>query len=498
MKHNTPAGYLASMDLAGLFAHNRALFGAARMDSTATVEPDTQTRDESTMSFTERIDARRTEMEAITTRAEGAEGGELGEEDATRFDALDAEVRTIQAERERHEATSAREARVRELNAAHAERVRAAGGRTPTTVGSEPQVYRDDAQSPSYFRDLFQATVKGRRDAFDRLERNDRMLAGDQTRALSTGAGAGGEFAPPAWMIDQYIALNRAGRPLVNAMPKMDLPGGVSSVNIPKIGTGTVVAQQNVQNTQVQNTDLTTTFITLNILTEAGGQVVAQQLIDQAGFNLDQVIWPDLTADYFQRTDGLVVNSVQTNALGLLGIALATSHQVAYTNATPSAAGLYKAVMQAAGTVNQDRHQPATHVIMTPMRWAWLCAQVDSSNRPLVLPSGSGVFNAMGSGTVNSAAEGVVGQWGNLQVMVDAQLPTNLGAGTNQDPVIVTRIADSLYGEGNLKAEVFQQTFANQLSVYFRLYNYVAFTWMRQPASTAVITGTGLVTPAFS
>jgi hypothetical protein len=63
--------------------------------------------------------------------------------------------------------------------------------------------------------------------------------------------------------------------------------------------------------------------------------------------------------------------------------------------------------------------------------------------------------------------------------------------------VIVARMADLMAWEGNVKAEAFPQTYANQLSVFIRLYNYMSFQPGRYPKSISVIDGAGLVPPAF-
>jgi hypothetical protein len=84
-----------------------------------------------------------------------------------------------------------------------------------------------------------------------------------------------------------------------------------------------------------------------------------------------------------------------------------------------------------------------------------------------------------------------------LDVIVDPQIPTNLGAGTNQDPIIVLRASDSILWEGTPHAEAFRETKADQLSVLLRFYRYAAFTTARYAKSVSVINGTGLVAPTF-
>lgn len=61
-------------------------------------------------------------------------------------------------------------------------------------VISEPQVYQRGKTDTQFFRDLWLFNKRGDRDALDRLERNNRMVAdAKQQRAISTGAGTGGK-----------------------------------------------------------------------------------------------------------------------------------------------------------------------------------------------------------------------------------------------------------------------------------------------------------------
>jgi hypothetical protein len=80
--------------------------------------------------------------------------------------------------------------------------------------------------------------------------------------------------------------------------------------------------------------------------------------------------------------------------------------------------------------------------------------------------------------------------------MTDA-IPTNLGAGVNEDRVILTRNDDHVWFEGTLRARSLSEVLSGNLTVRLQVFNYVAFTAGRFPSATAVVAGTGLVTPTF-
>jgi HK97 family phage major capsid protein len=369
-------------------------------------------------------------------------------------------------------------------------------GTERASVLGEARTYERGNRSASWVRDMF-AVATGQDvhgEARDRLARNSRELE-VENRALSTGAGAGGEFAPPGWLINEYVAAVRAARPVADRVRGQQLPMGISSVNIPRIATGTAVAQQATQNTAVQNTDATTSSITAAIVTLAGQQVVSQQELDQSPINVDELLLEDLVADYAAKVDLFVLNNNATNAKGLLNVAGAGTQTYTRTLAPGDTAALYSQIAQAINTVNTARLLGADTIVMHPRRWAAFTAAVDTTGRPLVLPAAQNPTNSEGI-KVGNAAQGVVGQLQGLDVLVDSQIPTNLGAGTNQDAIIVMRAADQVLWEGSIRAEAFRETKADQLSVLLRVYNYAAFT-TRLPGSICVISGTGLITPVF-
>jgi HK97 family phage major capsid protein len=439
----------------------------------------------------------RTALDAILETADTEKRTALTDDEKTRFDGGESEIRAID-ERigeldEQIRADEAAAEVAKRYAAPEPEARRSPAGLTVT----EPQVYRSGTGGQSYFRDLYQARRKGDGDAIDRLRRNDRMVA--ETRAISTTAGAGGEFVPPLWLEDQFVALARAGRVTADLCVQGEVPPGTNSINIPKVLTGTAAAVQATQNSAVQNTDMTTTSISSPVITIAGGQTMSMQLVEQSPLNIDDLILGDLAADYAKKAD-LQVLSGSGSSGQVTGITtLAGTNAIAWTQGTPSlggAGGMYSSLGAAVSAIHTARFLPPTHIVMHPRRWAWAMAQSDTANRPLVVPTVSNPMNAAGVPGALSA-QGYVGEMLGLPVFTDANLATNLGAGTNQDVILVARMPDIYLWEGTVRAEAFEQTFANQLSLFVRLYNYVSFQAGRYPTAISTVTGTGAITPAF-
>ena len=398
-------------------------------------------------------------------------------------------------------------ARVRELEAAEAAEARGAQHRLeyPDTVpeqrtgpsgwrvGAEAATYTMAADSPSFFRDLRHAQV-GDRDAIERLARNN-----SETRALGNTAGTGGsagEFAPPAWLIESFVNLARPGRVTADLFHHEPLPAGVSSVNLPKITGGTATASQTTQNTLLPQTDMTTAALSSNIVTIAGKQVVSQQLLDQSGIPFDRIVLEDLAADYARQlgTQALTGTGIGGVLRGYLTPASATV--VTWTQATPTAAGFYSQLAKLQGQINATRFAPPDAVVMHPRRWAWFASFTDSTGRPLVVPTAGG-FNSMANPMPGMAA-GHVGSVLGMDVYTDPNLPTTLGAGTNQDVVLMFPREDIWLWESDLRAEAFTAPYADAMGVLFRCFSYTAMVPDRYLASLGQIQGSGLVTPTFA
>lgn len=390
-----------------------------------------------------------------------------------------------------------------ELRAKAGEAAAAAGilpGHTSTRGGT----YTPQSKS-SYFKDMLDAR-QGDQHARERLDVHAREAAdvirtryssSPELRAISTTAGAGGEFIPPLWLIDDYIAALRPARATADALTNLPLPEHTDVLNVPKIATGTATAIQANQNTGVQQTDMTTGTVSASVITIAGGQTFSVQMFDQSPMagTVDRVILQDLLADYTRQVGNLVLNGTGT-AGQPTGLVTAAGATITYTDASPDfapAGKLYGRIANAVQTVQTTRFLAPTHIVMHPRRWAWIETRTDAQSRPMVMPSANGPVNAMGI-VSNGAAQGVVGKMLGCDVIVDPNVPITVS--TNQDVILVIRATDSWLYESTARIEVFPQTYANQLSLFARVYNYMALAH-RLPQSIAVVAGTGLTTPTF-
>ncbi|MGY5119411.1 phage major capsid protein [Streptomyces sp. 900105755] len=362
-------------------------------------------------------------------------------------------------------------------------------------ITSEPAIYKRDAKEYSWFMDAYAVAKNNSSEARERLERNARQVTDawkQEGRALSTTNGAAGEFVPPMWMEKDFVKLARPRRVTADIVNNAPLPPGTDVLNIPKVATGTATALQATQNTGIQQTDMTTTSIASNVITLAGGQTVSLQLAEQSPLNIDQVILGDLAADLAVKVDTQVLSGSGSggNATGIL--TLAGTGSVSFTGSDGKS--FQQAVLKAIGQVFASRFEAPDVLIVAPRRAVWLMAQQDSTGRPLLVPADNGPTNSMGVLAPKLATEGSIGRFCGLDVYIDSNIPTNLGAGTNEDRAIVMRSADLFLWETAAKFEVFPQTYAQNLSLFARAYEYLSFQAARYPGAISILSGTGMST----
>lgn len=376
-------------------------------------------------------------------------------------------------------------------------------GRSGVYITSEQTTY-STGSGRSYFLDLIKSAREADVEAQDRLRRHAKEVSVDaearvrqgqlEYRDLTRTDGAGGQFVPPLHLIDQWVALARASRPTANVLNRRPLPGGTDSINFPVISTGTATAVQASDNAVVQETDLTDSTLAAPVRTIAGQQDVAVQLLEQSPVNFDEVVFADLMADYAAKLDAQVLNG--TGASGqVTGLrTVSGTNAITYTDTTPTVGEAYPKIADAIHQIAANRYLPATHIVMAPRRWAWLTAALDAQGRPLVVPSAGGGVNVIGTSS-QANAEGVVGEVQGLPVVVDPSIPTNLGAGANEDQIIVLRSDDIWLYESAIRTRVLPDVGSGTLTTRCQVYGYVAMA-TRYAKSISLISGTGLTPPA--
>lgn len=361
------------------------------------------------------------------------------------------------------------------------------GGNATYKVGAEERTYRADLPH-QFMTDAYRSQFMGDVEASDRVAR---ARGEAMAEARDVGTGAFGALVVPQYLVDMFAPIARAGRPIANSVQRLPLPASGMTLNVPRGTTGTTTALQSSENAALDETDFDETTLAVSVRTIGGQQDVSRQALER-GEMVDQIIFADLAGAYAANVDSHLISHASDGILNTPGI-----NAVTYTDASPTVAEMYPKIADAIQQVNSSRYLPPTVVYMHPRRWGWFTAAVDSSNRPLVVPSAP--QNPVGVGEAAEYGQ-VVGTLMGLPVITDANIPTDLGSGTDEDRVIVARASDILLwenGDGAPRELRFEQTAGGNLTVKMVAYNYIAATAGRYPKAVSVISGTGLVAPTF-
>lgn len=439
------------------------------------------------------------------------EGDNLSDAQQERFDAATA------AKRQAAEEIASIETNVAELRdlvkdeerreAAQSESHRAAERPTASTAVREARTYgeaglsRNEASKHAkrFLDDVVRSERFGDFSARERLNRHmqeerqgtRREWFDMHERAAGTSAFSG--LVVPQYLVDMVAPAARTGRPLADAMNKHPLPAEGMTLNVSKITTSTSTDLQSSEGSAVNDSDVDDTLLAVSVKTNAGQSTLSRQAVER-GVGTDEILMQDLVKAYAVKLDSTLLNEAST---GLTNAAGAT---VAYTDGTPTAAELYPKLMDAASRVEAALLSlgQADVAVMHSRRWYWLQSQL-SSTWPLF-----GQPNlAVQQGGVNFAERYGNGFRGILPngtaVVVDNNIATNLGAGTDEDEIYVVDSSECHLWE-DPDAPLFirtEEVKAATLQVLFVLYGYFGYTFTRYSGATAKIGGTGLVAPTF-
>jgi HK97 family phage major capsid protein len=368
------------------------------------------------------------------------------------------------------------------------------------TITREAMTYDKDGRN-SFVRDMIGAQLRNDRNSWERLNRHAQEVA-VESRDISRTDGAGGDFVPPIYLINEYAEFARAARVTADLVTNMALPAGTDSINIPQITTGTLAAFQSADNTATTTRDMISSTVTAPVRTISGYENVSIQLVEQSPLagGLDRLVFGDLMADYALQLNTAVVGagdgtSGALKGLITLGADSTNGIPTTWTETTPSAPNGIIAIAKAISKVTTNRFKAAEAIVMHPSMWYWFASQVDGQSRPLVVPvtGASQAFNAAGTVTNPGAPAGLVGTIQGVPVFIDATLPKTYA--TNQSPILVGKFSDSYLFESGVKTRVLPDVLSSNLTVRFQVYGYAALAH-RFNKSVSAISGTGTVAPS--
>lgn len=365
-------------------------------------------------------------------------------------------------------------------------------------VGSEERTYHpgSDRDGSKFLSDIIANALFGDVDARERLARHrqeERVERGDAVTRGAVGTSAFAGLTVPQYLTDLVAPSAKAGRPLADAARKHALPAEGMTVNISRVTTGTAAALQASQNAAVTESSIDDTLLTLDVLTNESWQRVSRQAVERSTGALDVTV-DDLVRGYHTRLDATMITQATT------GLSAAATG-ITYTDASPTAAELYPKILSGLSAVEAallDQSSSGSIAVMHSRRWYWMQSQV-SSSWPFIGQPGINYEN----GGVNYGALYGAGFRGLLPngtpVIVDNNIATNLGDGTNEDEIYIVN-ANEVHLWEDPNAPMFiraDQAGATDLTIPLVVYGYFAYTFSRYSGAAQKVAGTGLVAPTF-
>lgn len=413
--------------------------------------------------------------------------------------AVDAEIEALRARLEDLESELERDAAVARLQAQVAPSG-APQGRAydqVARIGQEKRTYSPDTDrgGKEFLLDVTRQHF-GDPQASARLARHmaeERVERGADVFERAVGTGAFGGLVVPQYLTELYAPQAKAGRPFADVCRRHDLPETGMTATIGKITTGTGVDVQSSENSAVQETDIDDTTMSVSIQTAAGQQTISRQAVER-GVGVEAATLEDLFRAYAVNLDAKLLNQA-TN--GLTNVATA----ITYTDGSPTASELYPKLLAAPAAVEAallDQAVGDTVAVMHSRRWYWLQSQLTSTWPMFGQPGGIGAQQGgVDYGAVyGSGFRGVLPS--GVPVVVDNNIATNLGAGTNEDEIYFGARSEMHLWEDPSAPMLIrtEATKAASLGVLLVVYGYFAYTYVRR-AHAQKISGTGLVTPTF-
>lgn len=364
---------------------------------------------------------------------------------------------------------------------------------TPRQPENRP-VYGERSED-SFFVDLVKARANGDEAARQRQAQNAAYTEAEmQKRDLGNVSNKGAEAIVPLYLQDRFEAARVAKAVTSGLTNQSALPTQGDTITIP-IQTGSAavasLTQADPLNT-LQETNAAFDVATSSILEIGGTQDLSNYLVDRGtlGVSVDVVIANHLSDLLAKDEDERVIAAVVASA----GVS------VTNTTSTPALYTDFKKIADAVQQIHAGNLQAPTGIVVHPRRFAFWASNLDSTNRPLMLPMAvaqNPLASTSGDGT--PVAQGFTGYAiHGLPVYVDANITTTAGTSTNEDLVLIADWKQQYTWLGPVMIDLDRSIMFKQSGMTVRARRYFSTMVAHRDDAFAKITGTAFVTPSFA
>lgn len=342
------------------------------------------------------------------------------------------------------------------------------------------------ATSKSFYADVKSAQHEASAASTKRIEE---ALEG---KAMVEGIDSAGGFLVPPDVSSDLQRLRYTNSVLRSLFSRVDVTS--DEFQIPSVVSG-LTAGWVAELAEKPSADLSFASAATNVFTAAGLAVVSNQLLKDANWSVDQLINTDLAFRLAQLEEIAFING---SGIGQPRGILNTAGVGPVPLASTEVIDLLTAIVTAITNVYTEYKGPPDAIVMHPRTWARIASARTEAGvgESFLVGPGSGLGgNRNFTDPIPGFGEGAlpVGAIFGFPVYCTPNVPTNLGAGTNESRVIVGRFKTGLILD---REDV---TYASSEHVYFtsnrtvfRAEERVGFTAARYPKAFQVVGGAGL------
>lgn len=339
----------------------------------------------------------------------------------------------------------------------------------------------------SVFKDIAQ-TYKSGKAAQQAAERLQEAFGEPEGKASSELTDAAGGYLVNPQRLGLYATRERLAGELVSRIPSLNI--NTDSIELVK-GTNALAAGWVADlATKVEGTSPAFSLFNANVFTVAGLAVASNQLLEDS--SIDRYLIDQLTRRINHVIEtGVIAGTGTGQPLGILGTGSVQSQ--VYTDATPTVVEFLPLVAQAISKVQDVGFTNASVIVMRPQLWTQIITAQDASVTGHVeFVYGTSANDPRGRQATESIF--VQRQLFGVPVVLSMNIPTNLGAGTNESRAIVANLDDDLFlNRSSLQVDKSEHVYFTSNQTVFRAERRVGFTAGIYPQSHVVISGTGMI-----
>ena len=369
-----------------------------------------------------------------------------------------------------------------------------------------PVIERDVVYTPggehNFWLDMARSALGGGEpSAHERLSRHEKRHADVKRAATVAGRRAVTSGNLEGQVVPQYLSREVAmyptgGRPFLDFLGSRDLPDVGIVIYLPRINTPSDAGFQASEGDAFTSTDPSDMLLGVNVRTITSFITVSVQGIER-GVHTEDVLWATLLDRLDEKQDAGALNDDGQNGKlkGLLP-SVGADTTTTWTEGTASNrtfVNFWPQLTNNVGKIWEERKRPPDFHLAAPRRWTMLSGTLDSTGRPVLLPGIPTAQNPAGLGPAASefGMAGVLAT--GFPVLVDANMPVNLGTATNQDHMVTGRSRDLMLWESPLVTVTAKERQATNGLVDLIARRYCAFTSEWQPDAVGKVAGTGMV-----